>query len=122
MILNSSAFILISLACSGKSSPQMFHLAILASILIGFSQGFGEAVFLGFLKGFPSHMIGYTSSGTGAAGILATGFLLLARFLKISNQVLFLIEVPTVFIYFFAFEWLDRNRIDSVEKSKMARE
>lgn len=88
----------------------MFWVAIVASILTGSSQGFGEAAFLGFLKGFPSYMIGYTSSGTGAAGIFATGSLLLARYLKLSNCFLFMLEAPTILIYYFSFMWLYRKR------------
>jgi len=68
----------ISIACIYNTVPAMFWVAITASIFTGVSQSFGEAVFLGFLKGFPSYMIGYTSSGTGVAGIFATGTLLLA--------------------------------------------
>ena len=89
------SFILIAMACVENTVPQMFWVAVLASILTGVSQSFGEAVFLGFLKGFPSYMIGFTSAGTGAAGIFATGTLLGARIVGMSNQVLFLIEAPT---------------------------
>lgn len=101
------SFVLIAMACIKDDIPSMFWVAVLASVLQGISQSFGEAIFLGFLKGFPSYMIGFTSSGTGAAGIFATGTLLGARAANISNQTLFFIEAPTIIVYYFAFRWLD---------------
>ena len=53
-----------------------FVVAVLASCLIGISCGMGEATFLGFLKGYPSHTVGFVSSGTGFAGLSGTGTLL----------------------------------------------
>ena len=55
-------------------------------------------------------MIGYTSTGTGVAGIFATGTLLIARATGITNQVLFFVEAPTIIVYYFAFKWLDNKR------------
>ena len=85
----------------------MFWVAVASSIFQGVSQSFGEAVFLGFLKGFPSHMIGDVSTGTGFAGILATFTLVFARAVGLTNQALLLIEAPTAFAYFFCFKWLE---------------
>ena len=82
-------------------------MAVASSIFQGVSQSFGEAVFLGFLKGFPSEMLGDVSTGTGFAGILATFTLVGARAAKLSNQALLLIEAPTAFAYFYCFKWLD---------------
>ena len=48
----------------------------MASCLIGIATGLGEATFLGFLNGYPSHTVGYVSSGTGFAGLFGTGTLL----------------------------------------------
>lgn len=56
-----------------------FCVAILASCLIGIAGGMGEATFLGFLKGYPSHTVGYVSSGTGFAGISGTSTLLILQ-------------------------------------------
>ena len=97
----------IALACFNKDIPWMFGVAIAASIFSGISQSFGEAVFLGFLKGYPGVMVGDVSTGTGFAGIFATTTLLTAKALKVSNQALFIIEAPTIIIYYFAFKWLD---------------
>lgn len=85
------SFVMIAVACQETQIPWMFWVAVLASVFTGISQSFGEAVFLGFLKGFPSYMIGFVSTGTGGAGIFSTGSLLLSRFLGVSNSTLFFI-------------------------------
>lgn len=72
-------------------------------MLIGIAHSFGEAVFLGFLKGFPSYTIGDVSVGTGFSGIFATGSLLFAKWIGMSNQTLFFIETPSIIIFYFAF-------------------
>jgi len=76
---------MIAVACIYDNIPWMFWFAILSSIFTGVSQSFGEAVLYGFLKGFPSYMIGYVSTGTGFSGVFATAILLVFRSLKISN-------------------------------------
>lgn len=63
-------------------------------------------MFLGFLKGYPSYMIGDVSCGTGFAGIFATTTLLSCKALGISNEAIFLAEAPSILLYFFAFKWL----------------
>jgi len=85
----------------------MFWVAVASSIFQGISQSFGEAVFLGFLKGFPSSLLGDVSTGTGFAGILATFTLVFARAVNLSNQALLLIEAPTAFAYYYCFKWLE---------------
>lgn len=87
-------------------------MAVLSSILTGIAQSFGEAVCFGFIKSFPSYSIGYLSAGTGFAGIFATSTLLICKssLLNLSNQTLFLIETPTIIMYFFAFLWLDNQK------------
>ena len=104
------SFVMIATASMENTIPQMFWIAIAASLFTGFSQSFGEAVFLGFLKGFPSYMIGYASTGTGVAGIFATGSLLLVRFIGISNSTLFFVQAPSIILYYIAFKWLDVKR------------
>ena len=104
------SFVAIAYACLNNENPAMFNVAVGASIFTGISQSFGEAVYLGFLKGFPSDMIGDVSTGTGVSGILATFTLFFAKWMNISNQYLFLIEAPSMIIYYFAFKWLDNQR------------
>ena len=75
----------IAFACIYDDIPWMFGVAICASIFSGISQSFGEAVFLGFLKGYPSDMVGDVSCGTGFAGIFATTTLLGSKAIGLSN-------------------------------------
>ena len=91
-IFTFGSFIAISLACFNDKNPDYFFVAVFASIFTGISQSFGEAVFLGFLKGYPSYMIGDVSCGTGFAGIFATTTLLSCKALGISNEAIFLAE------------------------------
>ena len=83
-ILMITSFTLISTASFNTPKPDetdppifWFALAICASCLIGIAGGMGEATFLGFLKGYPSHTVGFVSSGTGFAGISGTSTLLI---------------------------------------------
>ena len=111
------SFILIAIACMNAQLPSIFWLAVCGSIFTGVSSSFGEAIFLGFLKSFPSYMIGYTSMGTGAAGIFGTVKLLVANTLRIPNYILFLAEAPTFTLYYFAFRWLE-NRLKMFSEEK----
>lgn len=58
---------------------------------MGIAQSFGEAVVLGFLKGFPKKLVGDFSSGTGFAGPFATLSLLLLRAAGITDTLIFII-------------------------------
>ena len=77
--LTLASFTLISYACFNDDKPQMFWVSVLSSVLVGIAQGFGEAVIFGFLKGFPSYMIGDVSTGTGFAGPFGSFSVLLFR-------------------------------------------
>ena len=77
-ILATTSLVLIAFASFMKDEGSgYFWVAVGASVLTGMGSGMGEATFLGFLKGFPSHTVGYVSSGTGFAGISGTGTLLI---------------------------------------------
>lgn len=85
-VLAITSLSLISLASFNAPAPDVedppifwFIVAIFASCLIGISCGMGEATFLGFLKGYPAHTVGYVSSGTGFAGISGTVTLLVLQ-------------------------------------------
>ena len=88
------------------SHSYMFYLAICSSVLTGISSGMGEATFLGFLKGFPSILVGAVSSGTGMAGISGTVILLILQSLKLPNAAIFMLATPSVLIYLYNFMWL----------------
>ena len=81
------SFMMIAIACMHEESKSIFYfqVAVFASIFTGIAHSFGEAVFLGFLKGFPSYTIGDVSVGTGFSGIFATGSLLFAKWIGMSN-------------------------------------
>ena len=60
-----------------QNNDNYFYLAIFASVLVGIASSVGEATFLGFTNLFPSHTVGFVSSGTGFAGISGTMTLLI---------------------------------------------
>lgn len=70
-ILAVCAFSLTSWACF-EGEKAYFFLAVFASVCMGMSSAMGEATFLGFCNNFPSHVVGYVSSGTGCAGLTGT--------------------------------------------------
>ena len=76
-----------------------FWVAIFASVLTGMGQAMGEATFLGFCNKFPSHVVGYVSSGTGCAGLTATGTLFVLQSIGLPNHIIFLVVAPTLLIY-----------------------
>jgi len=78
------AFILVAWASFMSENPAYFGMAVSACVFIGISCGLGEATFLGFLNGFPGHLVGYVSCGTGFAGLSGTGTLLLLKGLNVS--------------------------------------
>jgi hypothetical protein len=63
-------------------------------------------------------LVGDISAGTGFAGPFASGTLLISKAVGLSSQILFFIEIPTIFIYFFAFKWLvdQKKSIDLYQK------
>jgi hypothetical protein len=109
--LSLTSFSMIALASanagSGADGTHWFMVAVAASCLIGIASGMGEATFLGFLKGYPAHTVGYVSSGTGFAGLSGTMTLLILKGLGLDDQYIFVLAIPTIFIYFSAFQWLN---------------
>eukprot|EP00359_Climacostomum_virens_P000706 CAMPEP_0204896814 /NCGR_PEP_ID=MMETSP1397-20131031/375_1 /ASSEMBLY_ACC=CAM_ASM_000891 /TAXON_ID=49980 /ORGANISM="Climacostomum Climacostomum virens, Strain Stock W-24" /LENGTH=402 /DNA_ID=CAMNT_0052064479 /DNA_START=606 /DNA_END=1815 /DNA_ORIENTATION=- len=58
--------------CSAQTQIWGFIVALLASLLMGLCQSWGECIILGFNKAFaPNTVVGF-SSGTGIAGVLGT--------------------------------------------------
>ena len=107
-ILGMLSFLLIALASyeGTKGKEGFFYVAVFASMLTGVSQSMGEATFLGCLKGFPSHLVGFVSSGTGFAGITANVINLVLQGVGLTNQIIFLVVTPTIVVYFFCSRWL----------------
>lgn len=73
-------------------------------------QAFGEGVILGYLKSFPSNLVGGWSSGTGLAGIAGSLIFIALNSLKVSLTITFGILIPLEFLYLFAFLWYDRKK------------
>ena len=82
----------------------------MASTFTGLAQGLGEAAFLCFLKGFPAHLVGYVSTGTGFAGISGNLFLLGLKAINLNNTQIYLAAIPTVFIYQISYLWLNSQK------------
>ena len=115
-MLSVTSFAMIAMASwnalgSGKDGGEWFVVAVMASCLIGIASGMGEATFLGFLKGYPSHTVGYVSSGTGFAGISGTMTLLMLKGIGLEDQYIFVLAIPTIFIYYYAFRWLNSQKM-----------
>lgn len=94
----------------GDSYSYYFYVALFASVLVGMASATGEATFLGFINGYPSHTVGYVSSGTGFAGLSGTGTLLLLKGFGLSNQMIFLVSIPTYLVYYFCAYWLNKQK------------
>lgn len=102
------SFLLIAFATIYDKNKNFFWVAVGASVFTGFSQGLGEAAFLGFLKGFPSRLVGDVSCGTGMAGLFGTAMLLSLKAIGFSNQAIYLIAIPTMIVYQWSYIWLSR--------------
>lgn len=111
IISTTVSFVLfVCITVSPNRSLVLFYLALLASVLQGCATAFGESLFMGFLKGFPSYLVGDVSAGTGLSGILAAGTLFIVDTFNIKFWQLFILELPTVVIYFWAFKWLVKQK------------
>ena len=55
------------------------------------AQAFGEAIIIGFLKVFPTILMGDFGSGTGFTGPFATVFLLVMRAIGVHDAIIFAI-------------------------------
>uniref|UniRef100_A0A7S3CKN5 Battenin n=1 Tax=Strombidium rassoulzadegani TaxID=1082188 RepID=A0A7S3CKN5_9SPIT len=100
-------FLLVSVSCFNSRDPQFFFLALLACLFVGLSQSVGEASFLGFLKQYPSHFVGFASSGTGFAGIAGTLLILfLNQAMAIDYAWIYLWTAPLFALFIVSFNWL----------------
>ena len=89
---------------------MQFGLALAASVLMGLSCSLGETTFLAYCKKFPSHVVGYVSSGTGCAGITATLTMLAFQSRGVANHLIFVLVAPSMFIYITCVLWLDSKQ------------
>lgn len=101
-------FLIISFCCTFKEHEISFWLSLLSSIILGTGSALGESTTLGFIKGFPSSVVGYFGSGTGFAGMFGSGIILILKGAGLNNGQIFFIITPTVIPYFLAFWWIYR--------------
>jgi len=101
-------YVLIGVACLNEEYIASFYVSLFASVILGVVSALGESTILGFCKGFPSSIVGYFGSGTGFAGVVGSGVVLLTSLVfKVKNiGTLFFIVTPTAIIYFLAFWWV----------------
>lgn len=102
------SFVLIAISSYYDNDPRYFDLVVIASFVQGIASGIGETTFLGFLKEFPSHLVGSVSSGTGFAGIFGTTTLIAFNAMKLSNVTIFLMSTPTMLVYYGSYLWLNK--------------
>ena len=62
------SFMTLALSIVKYQAIEGFYWCIIACILHGFSQAFGEATIMGYLKGLPSDLVMTFGSGTGLSG------------------------------------------------------
>ena len=94
-----SAFLVIAISAVNTHISFFFYLALISAACVGVGQSFAESVCLGFLKGFPSGVIGDFGGGTGFAGIFAVVQLLILRALKVHDTITFSIQVGSMLVF-----------------------
>lgn len=71
-------YILIAVsAYSDSQNIVFFVICLIASVIHGLTSCFGESVILGYLKGFPADLVVGWSSGTGFAGVVGAGLVVI---------------------------------------------
>lgn len=63
-----TSFLLLALSISQLNIVQGFYWCVAACLLHGFSQAFGEATLMGYMKALPSELVMTFGSGTGLSG------------------------------------------------------
>ena len=116
------SFLLISLCCYDPAGLELFFwVSLFASVLQGSSCALGESTTLGFLKRYPPQCVGFFASGTGFAGVFATGSLILLKAASVVDGTIYLIAAPTIIPYILAWIWLNRqgHKWESEEKPEV---
>ena len=89
--------------------PGGFALSLVGAVMHGTSMSFGESTILGFMKGYPSKLVGAFSSGTGFAGAGGAGIIMLLKPLMKEGYI-FLVAIPSVIVYYLACYNLTQKR------------
>lgn len=114
-----SAYVLMSI-CSAATSDWGFFVGLIAAVMMGLAQCWGEAVMLGFLKAFPSELVGGWSSGTGFAGVGGTLLWVAYRAGKVPTFIVYLSVLPLFVLYLGSLFYLNsvRKRFTAPKKDK----
>eukprot|EP00743_Colponemidia_sp_Colp-15_P006146 GILK01006606.1.p1 GENE.GILK01006606.1~~GILK01006606.1.p1 ORF type:complete len:460 (+),score=74.39 GILK01006606.1:123-1382(+) len=86
-----------------------FYFALAAILLVGSASSFGESVNLGFLRAFPSELVGAWSSGTGMAGVLGSGLYLILSSANLQDSLIFFVASPFAVVYCSIYLYLYRS-------------
>lgn len=123
LIMSSLSYGLLSLSTT-QPNVLGFSIALLASVLAGAAQSIGECTMLAFLSCFPQKMLGGWGAGTGIAGLVGPGYYMLLHSSKVSSYIIFLCVIPTCFLYYMMFRFLEKSkpRSDSLSIPIMAKE
>lgn len=95
--------------CSTQSQVWAFVVALLASLLMGLCQSWGECIILGFNKAFPPNTVVGFSSGTGSAGILGTSIWIGLSAAGVPMWGIYAVLAPGLIAYYFSFLWLNKR-------------
>jgi len=90
-----------------------FYIILVSAIMHGMGAAFSESTAYGWIKGFPGHMVGNFSSGTGMSGLLGTFCLLFFKsftFFEENEGVIFFIMAFLLIPYLFAMFWLHNKK------------
>jgi hypothetical protein len=79
------AFCLLALSLIHMDKLDGFYCCIVSCVFIGFTQAFGEATIMGYLKGLPSDLVMTWGSGTGLSGFTDVFTVLFLSALGISH-------------------------------------
>ena len=83
---------LISISCLlSNTNISSFIISLFASVIHGLTSCFGESVILGYLKGFPAELVVGWSSGTGFAGVVGAGIVVVLLALEFQLFAVFII-------------------------------
>eukprot|EP00042_Codosiga_hollandica_P026296 m.123240 g.123240 ORF g.123240 m.123240 type:complete len:426 (+) comp52150_c0_seq2:55-1332(+) len=114
MVANSCLMVL---GLIGVAFSPNFGVALVAIMILGSSSSFGECVLLGYMRLYPSQLMSAWGAGTGVAGIGGASLYLLYSSENLSLRESFLVTLPWVAVYVFAF-FLLLDRTDEMVNLK----
>ena len=86
-------YVLISASCLISQEYVIgFFISLVAASTHGLTSCFGESTILGYLKGFPAELVVGWSSGTGFAGVVGAGLVVLLLYFQFELFAVFPLE------------------------------